>query len=186
MNTKTISIKGMHCKSCELLIEDELKGINGVSSVDISHSTGSATIHYEGKDLNHGDVVHAVKKAGYELGTTEKLTLFSKNSNDYIELGFSFVILILVYYIAKSLGLFDLNLVQSYNFASLPVVLLVGVTAGVSTCMALVGGLVLGVASRFTQDNPNASTGEKFIPHIFFNVGRIISFFVLGGVIGLL
>jgi sulfite exporter TauE/SafE/copper chaperone CopZ len=186
MNTKTISIKGMHCKSCELLIEDELKNIKGVSSVDISHRTGSATIHYEGKHLNHGDVVHAVQQAGYELGTTGKLPFFSKNSNDYVELGFGLIILILVYYIVKSLGIFDLNLIKSYNFASLPVVLLVGLTAGVSTCMALVGGLVLGVASRFSQDNPNASSSEKFLPHVFFNVGRIISFFLLGGVIGLI
>jgi sulfite exporter TauE/SafE/copper chaperone CopZ len=186
MNTKTVSIKGMHCKSCELLIEDELKNIKGVKSIDISHRTGSATIHYEGKHLNHGDVVQAVKQAGYELGATEKLTLFSKNSNDYVELGFGLAILILVYYIAKSLGLFDLTFVKSNNFSSLPVVLLVGLTAGVSTCMALVGGLVLGVASRFSQDNPNASTSQKFVPHIFFNVGRIISFFILGGVIGLI
>jgi sulfite exporter TauE/SafE len=52
--------------------------------------------------------------------------------------------------------------------------------------MALVGGLVLGVASRFSQDNPNASPSEKFLPHVFFNVGRIVSFFLLGGVIGLI
>ncbi len=186
MDTKTISIKGMHCKSCEILIEDELKNIKGVSAVDISHKTGSATIHYEGKSLNHADVVHAIKKAGYELGSNEKLSLFSQNGNDYVELGFGLVILFLVYYIAKSLGLFSINLVASNNFASLPVVLLVGLTAGVSTCMALVGGLVLGVASRYSQDNPNASPREKFTPHLFFNVGRFISFFILGGVIGLI
>ncbi len=186
MNTKTISIKGMHCRSCELLIEDELKNIKGVKSVDISHRTGSATIQFEGKHLDHGDVVHAVKQAGYELGTNERPPLFSKNSNDYAELGFGLVILILVYFIAKSLGLFDLNLVASNNFSSLPVVLLVGLTAGISTCMALVGGLVLGVAGRFSQDNPNASPSEKFVPHVFFNLGRLVSFFLLGGVIGLI
>ncbi|MFH0773828.1 MAG: sulfite exporter TauE/SafE family protein [bacterium] len=186
MSTKTIFIRGMHCKSCELLIEDELKTIKGVSSVDISHRTGSATIHFEGKRLNHADVVNAVKQAGYELGTTDKLPFFSKNSNDYIELGFGLVILILVYYIAKSLGIFDFNLMRSNNFSSLPVVFLVGLTAGVSTCMALVGGVVLAVAGRFSQDNPDASPGKKFAPHVFFNLGRIVSFSLLGGVIGLI
>lgn len=184
MNTKTVSIKGMHCRSCEILIEDELKGIKGVSSVDISHRTGSATIHFEGKHLNHGDVVHAVKQAGYELGTNEKLPFFSKNAQDYSELAVGIVILSLAYFIAKELGIFNLNLVASNNFKSLPVVLLVGLTAGVSTCMALVGGLVLGVASRFSQENPNASMKEKFTPHLYFNLGRIVSFFILGGVIG--
>jgi len=186
MNTKTISIKGMHCKSCELLIEDELKNIGGVTTVDISHQTGLATIHYEGKDLNYGDVVHAVKQAGYVLGSNQKLPYFSQNLNEYIELGFGTIIVLLIYYILKSLGLFDLNFAKSNNFSSLSVVLLVGLTAGVSTCMALVGGLVLGVASRFSQDNPMASAQEKFMPHLFFNLGRLISFFILGGAIGLI
>lgn len=184
MNTKTVSIKGMHCRSCEILIEDELKSIKGVSSVDISHRTGSATIHYQGKHLNHGDVIHAVKQAGYELGTNEKLPFFSQNSQDYSELFVGMVILILTYFIAKELGIFNINLVASNNFKSLPVVLLVGLTAGVSTCMALVGGLVLGVASRFAQENPAATPSEKFTPHLYFNAGRIASFFIFGGVIG--
>ena len=184
MNTKTVSIKGMHCRSCEILIEDELKSIKGVSSVDISHRTGSATIHFEGKHLNHGDVVHAVKQAGYELGTNEELPFFSQNVQDYTEVGIGIVVLSIIYLIIKELGLFDLNLVASNNFSSLPVVLLVGLTAGVSTCMALVGGLVLGVASRYSQENPDASVKEKFTPHLYFNLGRIVSFFVLGGIIG--
>lgn len=186
MNTKTISIKGMHCKSCELLIEDELKGIKGVKKVDISHRTGAATIHFEGKHLNHGDVVHAVSAAGYTLGTNEKPPFFSKNAQDYNELGMGIVVLALVYFIARELGLFDLNLATSNNFSSLPVVLLVGLTAGVSTCMALVGGLVLGVASRFSQNHPEATLQQKFAPHLFFNLGRIVSFFILGGIIGLI
>lgn len=186
MNTKTVSIKGMHCKSCELLIGDELKNIKGVSAVDINHRSGLATIHFEGKHLNHADVVHAVKQAGYLLGENEKPPLFSQNGNDYTELFFGAIIVTLVYYIAKSLGLFDINFMTSKNFNSLPVVLLVGLTAGVSTCMALVGGLVLGVASRFAQEKPNATASEKFMPHLYFNLGRIISFFILGGVIGLI
>ena len=116
MNSKTISIEGMHCKSCELLIEDELKTINGVSTIDISHKTGLATIHFDGKNINHADVVHAVRKAGYELGSNVKPALFSKNINDYIELGFGTVILILVYYTLKSVGLFDFKFIKSNTF----------------------------------------------------------------------
>lgn len=186
MNTKTISIKGMHCKSCEILIEDELKKIKNVSSIDISHRTGTATIQYQGKHLDHGDIVNAVREAGYELGTNEKPAFFSSKKDDYIQLGFAGIILALLYFTLKELGLFNINFAASNNFSSLPVVLLVGLTAGVSTCMALVGGLVLGVAGKFSQDNPNATTQEKFVPHIFFNIGRIVSFFILGGVVGLI
>ena len=185
-NTKIVSIKGMHCRSCEILIEGELKNIKGISAVDISYQTGTATIHYQGNNLDHDRVVRAIKQAGYEIGKNEKLPFLSNKSQDYSELGIGIVLLMLLYFIAKELGLFNLNLVTAYNFKSLPVVFLVGLTAGISTCMALVGGLVLGIATRFSQENPNVSTSKKFSPHLFFNLGRIISFFVLGGIIGLL
>lgn len=186
MNTKTLSIKGMHCKSCEILIEDELTKIKNVEKVEISHRTGTATVHFTGKHLDHGDVVHAVSAAGYTLGTNEALPIFSRNMDDYMQLGFAALILGLIYFILNELGLFSMNLAAANNFASLPVVLLVGLTAGISTCMALVGGLVLGVAGRYSQAHPSASPQEKFTPHIFFNVGRIVSFFILGGIIGLI
>ena len=50
--------------------------------------------------------------------------------------------------------------------------------------MALVGGLVLGMSSKFAKQNPDASGTEKFVPHVYFNLGRIISYFVFGGIIG--
>lgn len=54
----------------------------------------------------------------------------------------------------------------------------VGIIASLSTCMAVVGGLVLSVSATFSK------TGDKVKPQIMFHVGRIVSFFILGGVIG--
>ena len=50
--------------------------------------------------------------------------------------------------------------------------------------MALVGGLVLGASARFSAENPGASKLQKFKPHLLFNLGRIISYFIFGGLIG--
>ena len=63
--------------------------------------------------------------------------------------------------------------------------LAIGVIAGFSTCMALIGGLVLGLSARFAEKHPTATSIQKFRPHLFFNLGRITAFFVLGGIIGL-
>ncbi len=43
----------------------------------------------------------------------------------------------------------------------------------------------MGASARFAEKHPYASPLQKFKPHLFFNLGRIISFFVLGGIIGL-
>lgn len=51
---------------------------------------------------------------------------------------------------------------------SLTMALLVGLTAGVSSCMALVGGLVLGVSAQWSQQNITVSRWNKFEPHVYF------------------
>jgi len=50
--------------------------------------------------------------------------------------------------------------------------------------MALVGGLVMGVSTKYIESNPNLNFRDKFKPHIFFNLGRIFGFFILGGILG--
>lgn len=177
-----IDIKGMHCKSCEILIADEIVKIPEVEEVVVDQNLGTAEIFYEG-ELKNRDLVKAVAEAGYEIGKEDR-PLISMNPKDYKELGLAFFIVIALYSIAKNFGLFDLSRTVSGTYSSLGVVFLVGLTAGVSTCMALVGGLVLGASAKFSQDYPNASKLEKFTPHLIFNLGRIVSYFILGGVIG--
>lgn len=183
MSNKKIHIKGMHCRSCEILIEEELKKIKGVTDVSVSHKDGIADICFVDK-LNNIDVNNAVENAGYCVGENAKLPLISKNKRDYIELGFAFFIATALFLIAKKLGLFELAGSVKGSYSSLPVVFIIGITAGISTCMALVGGLVLGMSAKFAKQNPEASGIDKFVPHVYFNLGRIVSYFIFGGIIG--
>ncbi len=183
MKTQQIHIKGMHCRSCEILIEDELKKVPGVKRVNVSHQTGVADVECE-CELDGVAVAKAVESAGYGIGQDGKIHFFSRNHRDYIDLGIAFFIATALFLVAKTLGIFNLSSSISGSYSSLPIVFLVGLTAGVSTCMALVGGLVLGASARFSAQNPHATGLEKFKPHLFFNLGRIASYFVLGGVIG--
>lgn len=182
MNKCQIDIKGMHCRSCEQLICDEIIEIPGVEEVSVDQNSGTAKIKYQGA-LKYHAVKKAIENAGYEIGKEER-PIFSKKLEDYKELGIAFFIVIALYSIAKNFGLFDLSKNISGAYSSLGVVFLVGLTAGISTCMALVGGLILASAARFSEAHPNATGIEKFKPHLIFNLGRVASYFVLGGVIG--
>jgi len=184
MNKTSVSIKGMHCKSCEILIEDELKRIPNVNKVDISHKTGIAEIYYKGPVLENFEVTQAVKNAGYEIGENNKSPFFSKNTRDYSELFIVIIIAVLLFLIGNEIGLFQIASSVKGEYSNLFVVFLVGLTAGISTCMALVGGLILAVAGRYTQDHLQSSSSVKFTPHLLFNAGRIVGFFILGGIIG--
>lgn len=171
----------MHCRSCEILIEREIKNIPGVTSVHVNHKSGVAAVSSD-SELDERMVQAALQKHGYSLGK-EELPWFSRHAKDYAELGMAFLMAMGLFFIAKSLGLINLSS-HGNNYNNLFAVLAIGLTAGVSTCMALVGGLVLGASARYAEKHPMASGMQKFTPHIYFNIGRIASYFVLGGIIG--
>ena len=175
----------MHCRSCEIVVEDELSKIRGVKKVEVNQKKGEAIV-CSARYIDEAKVKQAILNAGYSLGYDKKKTWFSHNMNDYIEIAVYGVSLMFVYYIVNDLGIFKSLASTSNNFSRLPVVLLVGLTAGLSTCMALVGGLILGASARFAEKHPTATTLQKFKPHIYFNFGRVISYFILGGIIGYL
>lgn len=53
MKNLTVTIKGIHCNACKLLIEDVSKDINGVKSCQVDFKTGETTIqHDENFDFN--------------------------------------------------------------------------------------------------------------------------------------
>jgi len=56
---------------------------------------------------------------------------------------------------------------------------IIGLIASVSSCLAIVGGLVLSLSAKISQDN--VSDTKTFL---LFHIGRLVSFAVLGGVLG--
>jgi sulfite exporter TauE/SafE len=56
---------------------------------------------------------------------------------------------------------------------------IIGLIASVSSCLAIVGGLVLSLSAKISQDN--VSDTKTFL---LFHTGRLVSFAVLGGVLG--
>lgn len=184
MNKTTIPIKGMHCRSCELLIEGELCELPGVKKVEVSQKKGTAEVTYDGY-FDYEKVRCLVEKAGYSIGMSEKKPFFNRDINVYTQI-LTFAITIFLGYIL--LYIFDIKIsapAVANHPSSLFVVLLIGLTAGFSTCMVLVGGLVLGVSARFSEKHPSATSTEKFKPHLFFNAGRIISYVIFGAIIGI-
>lgn len=176
-------IAGMHCKSCEILVAQHLRKVPGVDGVRVNHSTGVATIEYRGHAPDRARISSAIRDAGYTLGTKGRQPLVSRDSSEWFEVVFAACIVFILFIFSKLFGVFDL-VSKAGTGTGTATALLVGLTAGVSSCMALVGGLILGISARHAELHPEASTAQKFRPHLFFNFGRFVSFAVLGGVIG--
>lgn len=183
MNKTTIPIKGMHCRSCEILIEEKLKEISGVKEIRVSYKKQEAEFMLNAP-ASMDEVTDAIADAGYEVGKDEK-DWISKDPREYKELGIALLVLLVLYLIFTNSSLGSIGNSTKGSPSSLLVVLIVGLTAGVSTCMAMVGGLILGMSARHSEKHPEATPAQKFRPHLFFNLGRITSYALLGGLIGL-
>ncbi len=67
MKTVTIQVKGMHCGSCEALVKEALEELRGVEDVDVSHSSGTATVSYHESTISLEDLNAAIEKEGYTV-----------------------------------------------------------------------------------------------------------------------
>lgn len=184
MPQQIIPIRGMHCRSCEMLLEDSIGGVQGVTKVKVEFRKGRATIEHGNDVPSRKEITEVVKNAGYEVGEPGRLPWFTKSPEDWRYITFGVTILVVAYYALRGTGLLDISLDESN--VTISFALMLGLVAGVSSCMALIGGLVLGVAARHAELHPEATSWQKFRPHLFFNGGRVLGYAFLGGLLGLL
>ena len=184
MIEKTVPIKGMHCASCELLIAEELESIPGVTSAQASLKSNSATI-MSAEQVSDKDIESAVRAAGYEVGyESGQKPFFTHNERIWKDFAIGIIVVLGLYVLFQVLGIDKLVSSTSNSTSTGTMALLVGLTAGFSTCMALIGGLVISVASKYAENHPTETALQKFRPHLFFNAGRIVSFIAFGAIIG--
>jgi len=183
-NKLVVPISGLHCRACELLTEDKLREVKNIKKVDVNHQIGQAVIYYEGEKPGLEKINSLLQEIGYGVGE-DKPEKTNTGGNQLSNIISVIAAVIIVYWLINKINLFDLSNWLNGSF-SWPLAILVGLIAGVSTCLALVGGLVLGVAANHAKKNPNLTGFKKFQPHLIFNLGRILGFFILGGFLGLL
>jgi copper chaperone len=64
----TLPIEGMSCGSCVSNMKRTLKGLDGVSTVEVSLEQRNATVAYDPKKVKPEQIQAAVNKAGYKAG----------------------------------------------------------------------------------------------------------------------
>lgn len=202
----TIFIDGLHCAACEILTEDALKKVPSITAAKVDRHTGQADLSYQTTPPDLVEIARELEAIGYKLNQdksgkeNQKNTPINQNHNDIVcaspsaplstknryALPLTIIGLIAVYWLINNAPMFDLGALIGTGDFSLPLALLIGLVAGVSTCLALTGGLALSLAASYANAHPQASRFARFKPQLLFNLGRIIGFFLLGGLLGLI
>lgn len=178
---RTLYIDGMKCVSCETIIADELKEIEGVIVHEVSSKKQTAILSSD-KDIDIKIIETKLDKLGYKASFLGKPTKKKERAN--AEQWFWSIAIVGGLYLAYKLFSF-----MDFGFGSVDVAnvsygvaLLIGVVASMSTCLAVVGAVVISFAAKFESRGGFYEANVK--PHILFHAGRLLTFFVLGGLLG--
>ena len=172
-------IHGMHCHACVLTIESALEDLPNITHVkaNLKHNSLEVTGNFGDKTPEQIAEELTVSLKTHEYIISVERQIKEKKWSEFkvaipVALGFAVLFVVL-----QKLGL--VNLVNAGN-VTYGTAFVIGIIASLSTCMAVVGGLVLSMSATFAKE------GDRVKPQLMFHGGRIISFFVLGGVIGVI
>ncbi len=179
MKTYTFHVSGMHCNACVALTESELECLPEITKVKSSLVTHSVEVtgDFGDKEREHiaRDLNEVLKPHGYTISLEkQKHKVRWSDFNLAIPIAGAFIAFFII---LQKLGIVNLVTTSDINYGT---AFVIGLIASVSTCMAVVGGLVLSMSATFAKE------GDKVRPQVLFHVGRLVSFFILGGAVGAL
>ncbi|WP_058953457.1 sulfite exporter TauE/SafE family protein [Clostridium tyrobutyricum] len=158
----------MTCTSCENRVEKACKKVGGVLNAKASYSGQFAEVEYDDELCSINKIKTAIKSAGY---TTE-------SSNDYKFMGILIVVAAIVLLGINTSG-FDME--AKLKNASYAVLFVVGMLTSIH-CVGMCGGIML--SQSLSKESKNKF--EAMEPAILYNIGRVVSYTILGGIIGAL
>lgn len=184
MQTYTYHVKGMHCAACENLIESELLKLKGAGRVDASMARNSVTIDFDGVIPDASELNELFEGSGYlfseddQSGNRKPVTSMLKP----VLMALAIITLLALLIFSPGFS----NSVAITPQSTYGAFFLFGLLAGVSSCAALTGGLVLSLASQWNTPLEQYPALKKSItPNLFFNTGRIAAYTAMGALLGL-
>ena len=177
----TYFVSGMHCGACEVLLQKKISKFKGVSAVTASLQDTTVEITYhKGHRPQIAELNTQFEELGYTFSNQEATPIQTQNTWAQ---ALVFIVLFGILYIiiedTKIFARFTLN-----ESSSLPAFFGLGVVASLSSCAALVGGVLLAMSKQWNELYGGINEDKRITPFVLFNVGRLLSFALLGGLLG--
>ena len=185
MVKKTYFVQGMHCSSCEAFIERTVRNFKGIKKVDISLAKSRIVIEAESYQTipSLHKLNQIFNKDGYSFSQQKQEQAKSLSLKNIVTVVIIFLLIIIFFFTLNGFLLFSRFYVDSSS--NIPAFFLFGIAAGLSSCAALVGGLLLSVQESWVGSNGSGNK-RSFFPFLLFNSSRLVTFAILGGLLGAL
>ncbi len=182
MMEKRIPVSGMTCTGCETRIEGALTALPGVMKAQASVKDGAVVVTYDPQKVKPEAFQKAIEDRGYTVGTAkeEQGAKVGKKSTLAKTAGIGSLVLIFVL-LGSHYGWFQVfNLFPvASSETSFGMLFVIGLLTSVH-CVAMCGGINL------SQCLGGSGQGRfsGLMPSLKYNLGRVISYTVIGGIVG--
>lgn len=170
IKTQSLYVKDMVCNSCEKIIEEDLKKLDGIKNVNASFKTSTVTISYDCDKCSYLDIKKIITKCGYTVMPPSN----SKDSSSQFAIN-ALLILGLIFVMTKITSLsnyFDISSILNSN-TTYYILFIVGLFSSLH-CVGMCGGIML--SQSLSKNNVKAP--------LLYNLGRVVSYTLIGGIIG--
>ena len=173
-----LNVDGMICTSCEKRIKDSLEKIRGISEVSPSFKKQRVFVEYDDTKVSLETIAKKIESEGYSVlnSTSQK----SKAKEIIWIIG---IIIIAFAIIRLSMDSVAFNMESKLSSSTSYIMLFV---IGIFTslhCVGMCGGILM---SQSIITLEKTSVFQRIKPTILYNLGRVISYTLLGGIVGAL
>lgn len=182
MVIKHFHIGGMTCVNCQKRIENKLKTLRGVKKVSVDYKTGTAQVEYDERKTSFAPIEQAVEKLGYEILAGNR-----SGKKQVVRAACLLLVMIALYVVLQQFGVLNLLVPSQLADSSMGygMLFVVGLLTSVH-CIAMCGGINLSQCLPGSEPAENDRKGAAYLPAIFYNLGRVISYTVIGFLLGLI
>lgn len=189
---KILRIDGMTCTNCEMRIENGLKKTAGIREAKVSYAAGTAKVGYDPGIVKLSEIIGVIEALGYQVvsgpagkgGANGKPAQGREKTPINQILGIGIILLAGYLIITHTIGFnFIPAISQNMGYG---ILFVIGLVTSIH-CIAMCGGINLSqsVSYRFSE-REKQSRAAKLKPSLLYNAGRVISYTVLGGIVGAL
>ncbi len=183
--TRTLNINGMTCTNCENKLERALKAAKGIIRAKVNYSKGIAIVTFDASVIRLSNIERIVENLDYQVIRSEQQ--INNNANGLQAAGV-IVILLAGYMIINRFGGFTFfnSFPEAKEGMGYGILFIIGLLTSIH-CVAMCGGINLSQCVPHQRNNSlKASRISSLRPSILYNAGRVISYTIVGGVVGAL
>jgi uncharacterized protein len=184
MKKITFNITGLHCSSCKTLVEAEVGSLDGVKKIIVIFDKGRAEVEYDESKTDLDKIFSKIKESGYtpellEITATGKKP-FNKN---WLAAGIFVLVFAAGYFLIETLGGFSVMANLNNKNVGLGLIFLIGLLASFH-CVGMCGGFIMAYSTRQLQITNDKLQIANHKLHLQYNLGRLISYTIIGGILG--